>query len=264
MNTKYQLFHSRACASRQSGSVTSPNCWPRLAQLALLTGFAVLSGCQGPQPIRPDLAAAAIHVEARAKSGYHESAGDGYTKSDDPVNAGAFERVNYASLGDIVVWVEPQTPASAPHAPLNGRVTLTSRPNLNPPVVVVSVGGTLTIENQGALTEEVYSVSESQHLNTGALAPGAKVDIPLEHAGVIELLSAARSAPLATVFIAGTPWTQLAQSGQTVVFTDLPPGAATVHAWHPRLPAESIRVSLPAGGGATARVRVGVDALETP
>lgn len=247
--------------SRCSAARLSPVSAAALIRFLPVAALA-LCGCQGPQPIRADLAAAAVRVEAVAKSGYREGASDGYTASDAPLNAGAFERVDYGSLRDIVVWVEPAGGSSVARAAANGEVVLTAQPVRTPPVVLVSVGGALSVENRGSLTEEVYSVAEGLAVNLGAIAPGEKRQVTLERPGVFELLSSTRAAPLATIFVTPSPWAMVSAAGKTLLFNDLPPGAATVHAWHLRLPAESAKISLPAGGGARLQLRVGVDALD--
>src|SRR5207249_1712995 len=82
-------------------------CAPIIASLSLL---ACLAGCQSmPQP-SPGMSALRVNVIAEPKSGYKStdsvSAYDNIGSSPS-LGEGAYERVNYSALDEIVVWAEP-------------------------------------------------------------------------------------------------------------------------------------------------------------
>lgn len=218
-------------------------------------------GCGPPIRIKPGLSAVRIRIDARPKTGYREPSSATYRVSDAPPNVGDFERVNYRSLDDIVVWIEPM--ASAWQRP-------------TPPEVVVSIGepqtARLHVSSRGGILrvragdepETIYSVSAGNQFDFGRLDANEQVTWQIAGAGVIEVWSAQRDEPVAVVYVAPTPWVRRASGGETVIFTDLPPGMCRISCWHERLPGSSRMIELVADEAVSARLTVEVNSLPPP
>ncbi len=220
-------------------------------------------GCEAPVRIRPGLAAVRVRVVAEPKRGYSKPRTDEYGVSDGPPNAGAYERVDYSTLGDIVIWAAPvEGPAYTPHSPtVTLRVTDTPAREDGLPLYATGVGGKLVVRNDGAQVRHLYSVSHANGFDLGAIPPGQEASHLVRTPGVIELLDTTRSDPVAVIFVAQTPWVRVSHNRETVTFTDLPPGSCQVKCWHPRLPASGATVTLLADQVSKTRVTVGVNAL---
>ncbi|MCK6484277.1 MAG: hypothetical protein HUU22_10075 [Phycisphaerae bacterium] len=238
----------------------------------LIALAAALAGCEAPVKIQPGLSGARITIQAKPKSGYHRpvagvSGVDPYGMStpasvDDEVpQTGAFALVDYDHLDDIVVWLEPQNRVTPDAVPPDITLDVATPDPAGPPLFATGVGGVLRVRNTGRRAESVYSVSEGNEFDLGALPAGGMARSTLHRPGVVEVLLDSRNEPLARVYVAPSPWVRRARGGQSVVFADLPPGAYRAACWHPRLPGTEQNVQLRADQLTRVTLVVGVDAL---
>jgi hypothetical protein len=210
----------------------------------------------------PDRAALTVTVRAEPKLGYRDPRRDSATYDMSMIGAGrAYEPVEYAALDDVVVWVEVPGESSASQT-----ITIdVGRPST--PLKVCGTRDAWKIENSGAEGLAVYARYESGDVSDlGTVAPGATVSHHPKSHGFVELLSDARPYPLARVYVAPIPTAganraRVVNSGRRVAFNDLPPGAARVTAWHPRLPGSSTQVNLVPGATGSATLVIGVNQL---
>jgi hypothetical protein len=214
-----------------------------------------------PAQPAPDRAALSVSIRAEPKQGYRDPRRDSATYDMSMIGAGrAYEPVEYAALDDVVVWVEIPGESQASQT-----ITIdVGRPST--PLKVCGTRDAWKIENSGAEALAVYARHESGDVSDlGTVAPGATSHHPKAH-GFVELLSDARPYPLARVYVApistaGANRARVVKSGQRVVFNDLPPGAARVTAWHPRLPGSSAQLNLAPGTTGSATLVIGVNQL---
>jgi hypothetical protein len=231
-----------------------------LSLLVLLAG----TGCESAPKPAPGMAAVRVKVIAEPKAGYRDpndvSMYD-YGPSR-PAEGAAFERVDYATLGDIVVWLEPSSgpPATSTDSrPITIDFDATKAASgLARPA---SVGQRLIFHNRGARSSNVYSVSDGNEFDLGSIAPSGHGEYVIKAAGLIEVLSDASKDPIAQVYAAPTKWVALARSGGAVDFTDVPPGRYKLLSWHPRLPGHESAIDLAANQTARATIKVGVNGL---
>jgi hypothetical protein len=224
---------------------------------ALLLASLTLAGCEAPMRLAPGTAGLRVEVRATPKSGFSEG-GEGYLAEESGPSQGAYARVDYARLRDIVVWLEPGGTSPAPPPP----ALHLDIPTAGAPLLATSPGGALTLSNRGSGPINVFSVSAASPFDTGPISPGAGAEARFDKPGVVELLSDQTSAPLGAVYVAPTPWVRLARHGETLEFSDLPPGPCRVQAWHPRLPASSAEALLIPDRVSRVRVLVSVNALK--
>jgi len=219
-----------------------------------------LAGCQsGPTP-SSGMSAIRIDVIAEPKAGVKDPSNRVGVYDTPAKERGAFERVDYSALDEIVVWVEPVSSAAGSTA-----TPLTIDVNAQKPAEslggAVSVGQRLIIQNSGSTAKNFYSVSDGNDFDLGSVPAGGRGEYTVRSAGLIEVLAASVKEPVAQVYAAPSRWVKLTQSGTTVDFVDLPPGNYKVMSWHPRLPGTEFAVTLLPNQSTKTSIKVGVNAL---
>ncbi|MCH7526081.1 MAG: hypothetical protein IID39_01460 [Planctomycetes bacterium] len=222
--------------------------------LLVLLPVAACIGCEAPLRIQPGMSAIQINVRAKPKTGYRPSPRRSpnstalYPMQDDspidPSSTGPFERVNYRTLEDIVVWIEPESSDVAlPSRQDEGTVRIDVKPSrgrgtrpVRPPLNVIGVGGRLRFRNLGPQADAVFSFSKSNTFDLGDIPPNGESTYVVQAPGLIEVLCASREEPLVRVYAAPSRWVKRITSKTKATFTDLPPGRYRVSCWHPRLP----------------------------
>lgn len=208
-----------------------------LATLAL----AAASYAKGPTLV--------VEVKATPHPDAKRPAKDPYTGKSDADKYG-LERVDYKKLDEIVVYAEPiiaqgeNVPAAA-LLPL--AVEVEGRPmNLgeHAPLAATGVRAKLQIKNTTSTPQTYYCVTEGSAFEFTSVPPGESRETTLNTPGLIEIMAESSDDPIARVFVAPTPWVQLAKSGDDITFEGLPPTKCKVTTWHPRLPGTTHEVAL--------------------
>ena len=220
----------------------------------------LLVGCQQASHPASGLATLEVKVIAEPKAGAPRASPLRVYDVAVPRATGSFERVDYSSLDNIVVWLEPKggatTRPSAPANPLTIDVATrdaTMRPT--------SVGQRLVFRNSGTAPRTIYSVSDGNEFDLGSIPPGGSGEYAVRSPGPIEVLTDSSSDPTAILYAAPTRWMTLARSGETVSFNDVPPGNYRLVSWHPRLPGSQQNVTLGPDQAASATIKVTVNGL---
>jgi hypothetical protein len=173
--------------------------------------------------------------------------------------SGPYETVDYDNVTDIVVYLEPAGASAAPAPPPR---TIDVKPGgAAGAVVPASVGQRLIFRNTAARPTSLYSVSDGNEFDEKTVPPGGTVECTVQAAGLIELLTDPAKEPALRIYAASSPFVAATRSGKPVDFVDVPPGAYTVVAWHPRLPGGQTAVNLAADRPARVTVTIGVNAL---
>jgi hypothetical protein len=210
---------------------------------------------------------AALHVDVVAdpKAGYHPANYHVLVyDAPAPAMAADYEKVDYASLDEVVVWAEPAegSPTSGVNAEaLPVRVDVDPQKASDHLAAAVAVGQRLILHNAGNKSGAVYSVSDGNNFHLGTLAPGESGEYVVQSPGLIEVVTTSLEEPIATVYAAPTRWVRLTRAGQRIDFNDLPPGRYKIVSWHPRLPGHETRVSLSPDHVSHASINVGVSGL---
>jgi hypothetical protein len=228
------------------------------ATAAAAVSLIVCGGCgQRVQP-KPGAAAVVLEVGAKPKAG----AGERFTRV--PVYdaapravaaTGQFERVDYNSLGDIVVWLEPAPEGTAARGP---QVVSFDPTQPSDVVHAAAVGQEVLLRNGGGAPASLYSVSDENDFDLPGIRPGGSAAYTVRAPGLIEVLADPSLPPVALIYAAPSPWVARARAGETVVFDDVPPGTYEALSWHPRLPGKSATVSLAPNQVTRATLDVGV------
>jgi hypothetical protein len=228
-------------------------------RLFLVAAVLVL-GCNKKSGPAPGMSALKVHVQAEPKPGIkpppEPSAADTSAASD----YSAFERFDYSKLDHVVVWLEPVAPSSSQTPP--SALTVEIDPSRAAPELtnVASIGQQIVFHNASAAPLSIYSVSDGNEFDLGAVAPQGQGQFTVKSAGVIEVLTGASAEPL-IIYAAPTRWVAMTKAGETAEFNDLPPGQYRLLSWHPRLPGSQTNVSLSADQTSEASVLVTVNSL---
>jgi hypothetical protein len=221
----------------------------------------LVAGCQSASQPTNGLAGLRVRVVAEPKAGLPAARNVSVYDAGTPQGYGAFERVDYSSLDQIVIWVQPAMEASDGAVVPSATIHVDPRKPQSELSRVVFTRQKLIIQNDGPRPQVIYSVSDGNEFDLGSIPPGASGEFTVKSPGIIELLSDSMADPLARIYAAPTRWAALAKSGQTISFDDLPPGPASVHSLHPRLPGSQVNVSLIPNHIAQAEIKVGVNSL---
>lgn len=234
---------------------------PRI-RLLLVGIFASLlaAGCAGTKQPGSQLDGTnlIVNVKAVPKEGWHDPRNDsGYTGLA-PGEPKSFETTDYASLDEIVIWVESTEKES--YVGLSGSLSI-DLGGVNPDLVVGGWGAIWDLRNRTGRTLEVFLRTEDGKVLSLGNVPGPGNSFSPRVSGYVEVLTSAREEPVARVYIAPTPFVQLAKANSSVTFLGMPPGKAKIHSWHPRLPGSVVDVNLPLNRTTTATITVGVNSL---
>lgn len=225
----------------------------------------LLWGCQTTPPPAPGLATLRVTVTAEPKAGV--VTGNTHVLSYDTPAApraptGAFEKVDYTGLPDIVVWLEQsQMPATSFSQLPAVAVDVKPRQSADALSAAVSVGQQVIFRNTAAVSANLYSVSDGNDFDLGTLSPGGSAAYTVKSPGLIEVLSDATENPVALLYAAPSTNVRLTHAGQTVDFADLAPGQYKIVSWHPRLPGQRVSVTLAPNQITSASIKVGVNDL---
>jgi hypothetical protein len=236
-----------------------PHTRPIFTLCTLVALLALLGGCGAKVP--SGMAGARVLVRAEPKAGYRpelQPSGGGYDSNpttDDPgPQLFPFQVLNYSSLDEIVVWLEPQ--GGAPGAgPAPKPVTIDAGAGtsvIDKALKASAVGGEVRLENRSSGPVSAYLRSEQGDVtDAGTIAPGGSTAVKLPAAGLWLVLreadpsaAAADDVVVGEVYAAPTGWVQTTVSGGNVTFSPLPPGRYVARSWHPRLPGSSRDVTL--------------------
>jgi hypothetical protein len=220
-----------------------------------LIALALFAGCQSA----PSAGMAELRLKIIAEPKTGAPADNAHVLAyDAPVAAGGvYERVDYDNLDDVVVWLEPGAGGKLEEreVDINGATSVYGL------TCAVSVGQTINLHNAGSTKANVYSVSDGNQFDLGAMMPGAFGQYTVRSPGLIEVLTDSQKGPVALVYAAPTALVRVAHGGETVEFNNLRPGEYVVHSWHPRLPGHEMRVNLLADRASDASIKVGVNGL---
>ena len=222
-------------------------------------------GCNTDPHPSPGLSAVVVKVVAQPKIGTAASPAHvaTYDGSDTPAGGtGAFARVDYSDLHDIVVFLE-SADAKAAIPPPAAPVTIDLKEDDSSAGIsgVAGVGQTIIFRNTTSSVLAAYSVSDGNQFNLGTIPPGGVARAEAKSPGLIEIVTDSAREPLARVYAAPTCWVALTQSGSTAAFNDVPPGHYRVVSWHPRLPGSTVEADLVADRVSHSSIDVGVNHL---
>ncbi|MFO1340181.1 MAG: methylamine utilization protein [Burkholderiaceae bacterium] len=165
-------------------------------------------------------------------------------------------------LSDAVVMFEPVAGAARPVPRPATQVEIAQQGRRFVPLVtVVPVGTKVQFPNQDTVRHHVYSFSPAKKFELKLYVGKPESPVEFDKPGIVVLGCNIHDTMVGWVVVADTPWFAKTQAGGHATLADLPPGAYTLRAWHPDLPAgvPATEQAVTVGAGAaefTARVNV--------
>ena len=112
----------------------------------------------------------------------------------------------------------------------------------NPFFTVVTVGSTVSFENQDDETHNVYSATPGNRFDIGIDAPGEIKTMILAKPGAVLLRCKIHPQMRAVVFVSPSQYYAVVEKNGTYEIPKVAPGSYQIEVWHPRLSADEIRV----------------------
>ena len=172
------------------------------------------------------------------------------------------EKIDYSRLRDFVVYIDQAVPG--PIAPPESKtVTTTQRDaNFDPHVLPVVVGTTVRWPNEDDIFHNVFSMSDAKSFDLGYYKKREKPpEVLFDKVGKVDVFCAIHSRMHCIILVLPNPYFAKADDRGRFEIKGVPPGTYKLTAWHERLPARSVEVTVPADGSVTVDLVLTVAAL---
>lgn len=175
-------------------------------------------------------------------------AGDGYASR----RYKFVEKIDYDRLRDFVVYIDQAVPGPA-EPPAERVVTTTQRDaNFDPHVLPVAVGTTVQWPNEDDIFHNVFSMSEVKSFDLGYYKKEKVPKVVFDQTGRVDVFCAIHSRMHCIILVVPNRFFATADRRGHYEITRVPPGTYRVRAWHERLPAQTMEVTVPSDGEARA------------
>jgi plastocyanin len=192
------------------------------------------------------LALAALAAEARAQAG----AVEGRVALDVP-------GVDLASVGEIVVFVEPDDGRPIP-APAAAALVIHQRDaRFDPAFLVVVAGQSVELPNDDLIFHNVFSFSKPNDFDLGSYPRGISRSVTFRYPGLVRIYCSIHESMSASVFVVPTPWHALADADGSFAIRGVPAGAWRLRAWAWRLPGASREIAIAPGRATRVELALG-------
>lgn len=172
------------------------------------------------------------------------------------------EKIDYDHLRDFVVYIDQPVADPNPAAPKLETVTTTQRDaNFDPHVLAVAAGTTVRWPNEDDIFHNVFSMSEAKQFDLGYYKKEKTPEIVFERAGVVDVFCAIHTRMHCVVLVTPNRFFAKADDKGRFAISNLPAGNYKLRAWHERLPAKTIEVTVPAEGEVKVAVTLSLDDL---
>ncbi|HWA86772.1 MAG TPA: carboxypeptidase regulatory-like domain-containing protein [Opitutus sp.] len=168
------------------------------------------------------------------------------------------ERIDYAHLTDFVVYLDE--PAGQTPPPVHAKEAVTTQKDASfvPHVLPIAAGTTVRWPNDDDVFHNVYAMSEAKTFNLGLYKSERVPEITFDKPGRVDVFCAIHSQMHCIILVLPTPYFAKADARGRFEIRDVPAGTYKLHAWHERLPAKVVEVTVPADGEVTLDLVLGV------
>ena len=137
-----------------------------------------------------------------------------------------------AEVGAAIVYFVPDQRVGAA-APVRAEIMTRNRRFL-PRTLAVPVGSSVRFPNDDAIQHNVFSVSPGNRFDLGRYGKGNGRAQTLGAPGVVRIFCNVHRDMAATVLVLDTPFVTQPDAAGRFAIEGVPPGAGTLHVWHPR------------------------------
>lgn len=180
------------------------------------------------------------------------------------------ERVDYSRLQNFVVYIEgamtnavvsTNTTTNA-LARVDTKRVKQEKANFTPSVLPIVAGTTVEWPNNDDIFHNVFSMSDAKQFDL-ELYKGNPPEkrITFDRAGRVDVFCSIHANMHCVVLVLENPFFATADESGRYTISNVPPGTYKLKAWHERLPATSVEITVPAEGEVTADLTLGIKNL---
>lgn len=152
-----------------------------------------------------------------------------------------------ADVGPVVIYLAAEPGVAVP-AP-------TSTPELHqknaafvPRFLAIAAGQNVAMPNDDEIFHNVFSYSKPNDFDLGLYPAGQTREVAFQHPGVVKLYCSIHESMNGTIFVAPTPFFDVAGEGGRFALRDIPPGTHRIRTWNEKLPDTEHSIVVPASG----------------
>lgn len=149
-------------------------------------------------------------------------------------------------VADIVVYFRPDQAASR-HPGADQEFVMSTRGKaFDPSVLAIPRGATVQFPNRDPILHNVFSVTSGNAFDAGLIPRGRSGDYTFNELGRVRVYCNVHQDMVANILVLDTPHISYPSSNGRFRIRNLDEGSSgTLHVWHERAPATSLRISLP-------------------
>ena len=169
------------------------------------------------------------------------------------------ERIDYDKLTDFVVYIDQ--PVTLPPERATVAITTQKDASFSPHVLPIAIGTTVRWPNEDDVFHNVYANSDAKEFNLGLYKSEKVPEIRFDRVGRIDVFCAIHAKMHCIILVLPSPFFAKADAHGRYAIKDVPAGTYKLKAWHERLPAKTIEVTVPAEGEVTVDFALGLSDL---
>jgi plastocyanin len=171
------------------------------------------------------------------------------------------ERLAYDQLEDFVVFVDYK-PTNAPAVPPKPLQVITQRDaTFRPHVLPVVKGTTVEWPNKDEIFHNVFSMSEAKEFDLGLYRDPEVKKVTFDKSGRVDVFCSIHAKMNCVVLVLDNPWFATADKTGRYRIENVPAGTYKLKAWHERVPAQTLEITVPEKGEVRADFVLGVKNL---
>ncbi len=131
-------------------------------------------------------------------------------------------------FGRVAVWLESST--AEPPAPISA-VMKQSDFRLEPDLLIVPAGSTVTFPNLDPVFHNVFSLSKTQSFDLGYYCQGKSRDVVFNRPGIVQVYCHIHPEMYGVIVITSSPWSARPSSDGKFAWSNVPPGTYRLAVW---------------------------------
>ncbi len=152
-----------------------------------------------------------------------------------------------ADLGPIVVYVALETDIATPPPAMMPSVHQKDASFL-PGFLAIAAGQNVAMPNDDMIFHNVFSYSKPNDFDLGLYEAGESRTVAFQHPGVVKLYCSIHESMNGTIFVAPTPYFDVADSAGHFALRGVPAGKRRIRTWNEKLPDTEQTILVPVGG----------------
>lgn len=140
-------------------------------------------------------------------------------------------------LGPIVVYLEALEGRLEYDLPEVQPVLTQKHARFSPSLLVIAAGQTVSMPNQDDVLHNVFSFSKPKSFDLGLYRKGEEKEVLFSEPGVVRVYCSIHASMNATIFVAPSPYTAVANRAGGFSIGGIPPGRYRLATWCQKLPA---------------------------